>query len=180
MLLTLGRVGNALCAKQDIRVTTNPYAHICQSAPSSSSQMLMGDIRLAPSTITARCVSAVLTPSPIRRTRVLAQNQRGSVVRTVLLPNVSPTVTCCVSPLRSPQQEVPGAEGGVEDRVVGEVGDMVAEMEELVEAVGPVTNLLPMVMEAVVTPCLIVNPANLRGRAILVPESTAMVTILLL
>ena len=68
----------------------------------------------------------------------------------------------------------------MEDKVAGEVGDVVAEMEELVEAVGPVTNLLPMVMEAVVTPRLIVNPANLQGRAILAPESTAMVTILLL
>ena len=60
------------------------------------------------------------------------------------------------------------------------MGDVVAEMEELVEAVGPVTNLLPMVMEAVVTPRLTVHPANLQGRAILPPESTAMVTTLLL
>ena len=180
MLSTLEKVGSALCALHHIRVTPSRFAPILVYVPSSLNQMLMGGTRHVPSIITARFASAVLTPNPTKKIKVLAQNQRDSVVRTALLPNVSPTVTCCVSPLKSPQQEVPGAEGGVEDKVAGEVGDVVAEMEELVEAVGPVTNLLPMVMEAVVTPRLIVNPANLQGRAILAPESTAMVTILLL
>ena len=132
MLLILEKVGSALCAQHHIKVTPNHFALICQYAPFSLNQMLMGDIRLVPSITTAKCASAVLTPSPIRRNRVLAQNKRGFGVRTVLLPNVSPTVTCYVLPLRSPRLEAAGAEGGVEDMVVAEVGDVAEAMEELV------------------------------------------------
>ena len=71
------------------------------------------------------------------------QNQRGSVVRTVLLPNVSLTVTCYVSPLRSPQLEAAGVEGGLEDMVVAELGDVVVAMEELVGAAVLVTQYPP-------------------------------------
>ena len=131
MLSTLEKVGSALCALHHIRVTPSRFAPILVYVPSSLNQMLMGGTRHVPSITIARYASAVLTPNPIKKTKALVQNQRDSVVRTALLP----TVTCYVSPLKSPQREVPVAEGGVEDKVVGEKGDVVAAMEELVEAV---------------------------------------------